>query len=449
MAVSGTNKYQIIVSASIDQSKTGIDSIQESLNKISSKITFKIMNISVDTVALNGVKTQVENALSNIKVNAGGASGGNSPGGGTIGSNMDAISTREQQLMRSGYSVKREVISSLSEGMMEPTRAILTYQKGLDEAVKETYVWKQAQDGVNGELAESARWVQEIQKDTKDRPALLKKEQQEMAALKRQAEQYMNMAKVKSGAKIEAGKGVAGEMLTAVNAGDLERARELAPALRNASDQARALGKNTLSYTESIKTAVVKTVQWATAMTLVYGTLRQLQQGIQYIKDLNKEMTTIQIVTGATKDQVAELALGYNSLGKELGVSTLEIAKGSLEWARQGKTAKETQELLRASVIMGKLANMEQAQSTEYMTSILNGFQMGTEDAIGAVDKLVAVDNAAATSVAELASALQRSANSAKQTGVSFEELVSYVGTVSSVTRKSAESIGKSNCRFE
>jgi len=50
--------------------------------------------------------------------------------------------------------------------------------------------------------------------------------------------------------------------------------------------------------------------------------------------------------------------------------------------------------------------------------------------------------------VEEISSAMQRSANSAQQAGVSFDELASYVSIVSATTRKSADSIGKINCRF-
>jgi TP901 family phage tail tape measure protein len=140
-------------------------------------------------------------------------------------------------------------------------------------------------------------------------------------------------------------------------------------------------------------------------------------------------------MSGVSADLMAKQ---YNTLAKQLGATTLEVAKGSLEWQRQGKSVQETQTLLTASTMMGKLANIESAQSTEYLTSILNGFQLQAGDAVGVIDKLVSVDNAAATSVAELASALQRSSNIAQQSGVSFEELVAYIGTVSSVTRRSA-----------
>ena len=49
----------------------------------------------------------------------------------------------------------------------------------------------------------------------------------------------------------------------------------------------------------------------------------------------------------------------------------------------------------------------------------------------------------------EIATALQYSSNSAQQAGVSFDELTSYVTVLSSVTRKSAESIGQSFDKIE
>lgn len=87
---------------------------------------------------------------------------------------------------------------------------------------------------------------------------------------------------------------------------------------------------------------------------------------------------------------------------------------------------------------------MESAEATEYLTAIMNGFKLEADDMTGVIDKLVVVDNNAATSVTELAEAMKRSSNVAQQVGVSFEELVAYIGTISSVTRRSASTIGES-----
>jgi len=202
--------------------------------------------------------------------------------------------------------------------------------------------------------------------------------------------------------------------------------------------------KGIRGVTSDIKTAIGKTMSWAVAVGAVYGALNQLKEGITFISDLNNAMTQIRMVSGMTADETERLAVEYNDLAKELKATTLEVSNGALEWVKQGKTAQEAQALVTNSIILSKLAMMESAQATEYLTSIMNGFKLETEDMIGVLDKLVAVDNESATSVGEIAEALKRSSSSARQAGVDFETLVGYVSTVSSVTRRSASSIGES-----
>ena len=42
-------------------------------------------------------------------------------------------------------------------------------------------------------------------------------------------------------------------------------------------------------------------------------------------------------------------------------------------------------------MMLSKLGALDSAQSTEYLTAILNGFNMKGEDAVKVVDKLVAI----------------------------------------------------------
>ena len=94
-------------------------------------------------------------------------------------------------------------------------------------------------------------------------------------------------------------------------------------------------------------------------------------------------------------------------------------------------------------MMLSKLGALDSAQATEYLTAILNGFNMKGEDAVKVVDKLVAIDNIAATSAGEMATAMQYSSAIAKETGISFENLAAMIGAVSSNTRLSAEVIGQ------
>lgn len=179
--------------------------------------------------------------------------------------------------------------------------------------------------------------------------------------------------------------------------------------------------------------------------TLYYTVLQNMKnlvnQMLTTMKELDKAFTDIQLVTGDTKEGTAQLAQEYNQLAKEMGATTLEVAEGAGEWLRQGKTTEETTELLKASMTLSKVGAIESSQATELLTSSLNGYKLEAQDAISVVDKISSIDLAAATSSYELATALSRTANSANDANVGFDKLLAMIGTTSSVTRKSAETI--------
>jgi TP901 family phage tail tape measure protein len=94
--------------------------------------------------------------------------------------------------------------------------------------------------------------------------------------------------------------------------------------------------------------------------------------------------------------------------------------------------------------MMSKLGDMEAVKATEIITSVMNGFNLEAEDMMAVLDKLTQADNMAASSIAEVGTALQRTAVSARQAGVSFEEVAAMITTISETSRKAPETIGES-----
>lgn len=175
------------------------------------------------------------------------------------------------------------------------------------------------------------------------------------------------------------------------------------------------------------------------------GSLEQsVQKAIDTMKELDTAFTDIQMVTMGTKEETNQLAQEYNGLAKSLGATTTEVAEGAGEWLRQGKSAEETTKLLTASMTLSKVGAIESSQATELLTSSLNGYKIEAENAMSIVDKISAIDLEAATSSEELATALARTANIANDSSVSFDKLLAMIGTVSSVTRRSASTIRRS-----
>lgn len=210
-------------------------------------------------------------------------------------------------------------------------------------------------------------------------------------------------------------------------------AQETAKAMKTTQSHAKSLGE----YMKNVANYVA-----------LYQILNAIQQAMrnayETILQLDTAFTDIQMVTGYSETQIGDLSQEYNELAKQMGATTQEVAEGATEWLRQGKTIEETTELLKSSMTLSKVGAMESAEATELLTSTLNGYKYSAEEAMGIVDKVSAIDMAAATSSEELMTALSRTANSADDAGISFDKLLAMIGTVSSVTRKSASTIGES-----
>ena len=169
-----------------------------------------------------------------------------------------------------------------------------------------------------------------------------------------------------------------------------------------------------------------------------------IKMAVNEVKELNKAQTDLQIVTGKSNAEMIGLMNKYNEFAKDMSVTTKNVASSADEWLRQGKSVAETDELIKDSVILAKVGQIEAADATKYLTSAMNGFKTETSDVIGIVDKLTGVDLESATSAGGLAEAMSKCANSAEVAGVSMDSLIGYIATVAEVTQKSDSVVGES-----
>jgi TP901 family phage tail tape measure protein len=398
------NNYKLLLEAQLDPQK-----IQAQINALSNK---SVMNIKMDFAQGDMAKFEAE--LEKIKTKAS-----------SIG--------------------KVTLFGSEKDGVTGINRAVVEYKDALGNVVQE-YLQ------INSEVAITQKYTENIAKDKKEilaletkSLALEKKQADEMERAGKEADLFLAKSKnLASTPSVQAAIGKATDLKNAVSEGDIAKVRKFKDEL-DLAKAALQTGRTGLdSWSEGMRNAIKQTIEYATSVGLVYGALSQLREGIQYLTDLDKQMTAIQVVTGYTDEQIGKLSLQFNGLAKDLGATTLEVAKGSTEWFRQGKTIEETSQLMESSMMMSKLANMDSAQSTEYLTSIINGFKLEAQDTQDVISKLVSLDNEFATSTSEIASAMQRSSVSAQQAGVSMEELASMITVVSDVSRRAPESIGES-----
>lgn len=159
---------------------------------------------------------------------------------------------------------------------------------------------------------------------------------------------------------------------------------------------------------------------------------------------LDQKMVDLQIASGYTKNSIHDMMLEFNDLAKEIGKTTEEIAEAANDWLRAGYEGQEASQLTEASMQLSTLGMISSADATSYLISVLKGWKLEASEIQGIVDRLSAVDMAAAISAGDLAEAMSRASNSAQMAGTTLDRYIAYLTTITDVTQKSAASIGES-----
>lgn len=194
------------------------------------------------------------------------------------------------------------------------------------------------------------------------------------------------------------------------------------------------------TFKDTFRMVVQSGLSWRIFSLFTQGATK----AVDAVKELDKSLTNLQIVTNGTTSEAKQMLDTYNQIAIEMGSTTRQVADASVEWLRQGYSASEAAELTKNSMVLSKVGAVDSAQATEYLTSALKGYKIEASNALSIIDKLTSIDLVAATSSGDLAEAMSRTANSANLAGVSMDKLLGYIATVAEVTQKSASSVGES-----
>ncbi len=160
------------------------------------------------------------------------------------------------------------------------------------------------------------------------------------------------------------------------------------------------------------------------------------------IVDLDKSLTEQAMVTGKTRKEVYGLLSSYQDLAIKTGSTTKEVSATVTEFIRQGKSTSEAMTLAEAAIDAAKVASINTADSINYLTTALNGFQLSTKQAMEVSDKFAAVSANAATSYEEIAIALSKVASQANLAGMSIDYTTALLAKGLETTREAPETIG-------
>lgn len=208
---------------------------------------------------------------------------------------------------------------------------------------------------------------------------------------------------------------------------------------RSANSANSAFGKLGSTISETFSTSRMTMTAFLAVMNEIRKAGKNAQQTIQ---DLDKAITDLSIATNMSREETAKLVKNYNDYAKELKSTTVQVSSAADDWLRAGKTMGEADALIKDSIMLSKLGQIDSGAATEDLLATMNGYSMSIDEVGRALDSMVSIDMKAATSAGDLATGLKYSASSASAAGLSFNKLVAILGTVQDKTMLSSETVG-------
>ena len=194
---------------------------------------------------------------------------------------------------------------------------------------------------------------------------------------------------------------------------------------------------------QSVLTGAERAVkQWFGFNEVINLTKRVVRDAVTEIKELDHIMTEISVVTEMTQADLWNQINTYGAIAEQYGVSTRGVYEVSQLWYQQGLQTHEVMNLTTETLKMAKIANLDYATATDYMTVALRGFKLEMSEANTVTDVYSALAAATASDTEELAIAMSKTASSAEAVGSSFESTSAMIATMISITREAPENIG-------
>ena len=115
--------------------------------------------------------------------------------------------------------------------------------------------------------------------------------------------------------------------------------------------------------------------------------MNTFHESVQYVKDLDKSLTNIQMVTAASRDTMNDFAVKANEAAKRLGGTTVQMTNATEVFIRQGHSLETSTQLGEYAVHLANVSGQDSAMASDEITAYMNAFHISIDDLGNAVSK--------------------------------------------------------------
>lgn len=202
--------------------------------------------------------------------------------------------------------------------------------------------------------------------------------------------------------------------------------------------------KSVSSTFDNVFRTFSNTLRWGISASILETISNSLNRSVEYVKELDKSLNDIRIVSGQSAAQMQDFTTYANQAAQAVGQTTTAFTNASLIYAQQGFDQDMSNKLAETTLKMANVTGQDTATASEQVTAIMNGYKLGYDDLNSSLDSLANVAAQGASDMNELATAESKVAATASTLGVSQNQLAAQISTIISVTRQAPENVGNS-----
>jgi TP901 family phage tail tape measure protein len=143
--------------------------------------------------------------------------------------------------------------------------------------------------------------------------------------------------------------------------------------------------------------------------------------------DFEQSLNVFKSVTGATAQQMAQVAARARELGKDIslpGISARDAAVAMTNLAKAGLDVNQSLAASKGVLSLAKAGNLDVADAASIAAKALNAFGLAGSEAVRVADLLAAAANASSADVADISLGLAQVGAGAKQMGVGLQDTI-------------------------
>ena len=171
---------------------------------------------------------------------------------------------------------------------------------------------------------------------------------------------------------------------------------------------------------------------------------RAVRDAYESVKELDKVMTETAVVTDFTVGDMWEQLPEYSKRASELGVSIKGAYESATLYYQQGLKTDEVIAASSETLKMARIAGMDYAEATNYMTAALRGFNMeiNEQSAQRVNDVYSELAAITASDTEEISKAMTKTASIADSANMEFETTAAFLAQIIETTREAPETAG-------